>query len=141
MGTPDSSTEVVIASRDSLRGRETVIRGTTYSLPTSDSALIVNGVTTTSSAAPTSQSGILTTDPNSLTDDQPISGTFLAGSETVISGTTYPLATSASVLIANGVTTTLSAAPTSRFTISRQRNQVHWRTAIHSLASSLDQGL
>ncbi|KAK1822037.1 hypothetical protein LTR12_003561 [Friedmanniomyces endolithicus] len=110
----DSSSNVVVAGQTLHPGSQTVIAGTTYSLAPSATALAVNGITQSlhpgsSASAPlpyfTAGGQTLTQDSSS---NLVIAGqTLHPGSQTVIAGTTYSLAPSATALAVNGVTQSL----------------------------------
>ncbi|KAK0323602.1 hypothetical protein LTR82_005349 [Friedmanniomyces endolithicus] len=112
----DASSNVVVAGQTLHPGGSTVIAGTTYSLAPSATALAVNGVT--QSLHPGSSASValpyFTAGSQTLTQDSSsnlvIAGqTLHPGSQTVIAGTTYSLAPSATALAVNGVTQSVHA--------------------------------
>ncbi|KAK5124949.1 hypothetical protein LTR85_001139 [Meristemomyces frigidus] len=118
--TQGASSGVVVAGITLIPGSQTVVSGTTYSLASSGSALVASGVTGSAQAAAqaTGAEGVFTANGQTYTEGSSsevvIAGQTLSpGSQTVISGTTYSLASSGSSLVVNGVTQTLQAAQTS----------------------------
>ncbi|KAK1066611.1 hypothetical protein LTR74_006981 [Friedmanniomyces endolithicus] len=110
----DSSSNVVVAGQTLHPGSQTVIAGTTYSLAPSATALAVNGVTQSlhSGSSASAPQPYFTAGGHTLTQDSSsnlvIAGqTLHPGSQTVIAGTTYSLAPSATALAVNGVTQSL----------------------------------
>ncbi|KAK1070523.1 hypothetical protein LTR33_010630 [Friedmanniomyces endolithicus] len=110
----DSSSNVVVAGQTLHPGSQTVIAGTTYSLAPSATALAVNGITqslhpgsSASAALPYFTAGGQTLTQDSSSNLVIAGQTLHPGSQTVIAGTTYSLAPSATALAVNGVTQSL----------------------------------
>jgi len=112
--THDASSNVIVAGQTLHPGSQTVVAGTTYSLAPSATALAVNGVTQSlhSVSAASAAPPYFTAGGQTLTQDSSsnlvIAGqTLRPGSQTVVAGTTYSLAPSATALAVNGVTQSL----------------------------------
>lgn len=116
--TPNSVSAYIIASKTFAPGSSPItVMGTTYSLASAASAIVINGQASPLPTPPISAiiAPILTIASQSLTPKSASayilsSRTLAPGSSPVtISGTTYSLATSASVIVINGQTSFLAA--------------------------------
>ncbi|TKA39192.1 hypothetical protein B0A54_08501 [Friedmanniomyces endolithicus] len=132
--TPDhTASQYVVGSQTLAPGSSAiVVSGTTYSLAPSATALVANGVTQVLPSASPASSGpsFFTAGGQTLSRDSSsnvvVAGqTLHPGSQTVIAGTTYSLAPSATALAVNGVTQSLhsgssASAPQPYFTAGGQ---------------------
>ncbi|KAK5136742.1 hypothetical protein LTR08_002038 [Meristemomyces frigidus] len=122
--TTSSLLEVVIASETIKTGGQTVIGGTTYSLASSDSNTVVDGVTTTLQSAQIGDP-TLTSTSSDLTGDQTVPGsvigskiltdgtaTSVGSGQKLVDGATYASISFDSTVVVNGATSTLQSEQT-----------------------------